>query len=180
MNEHFYNQISRSSAHRKCRDDLKNLVFVNNTLLLDLVTIAFNTNEVNHVKACWILELICEENLKLFEPFKHDFCENLKFYRSSSAIRSISKICLFFSLNKNIKLTSKEENLIIEACLDWLITTDKAANAAYTMRTLYQLGKKHPWVHDELKALLQRDCSFQTPGYKSAVKDILNKLISSK
>ena len=47
---------------------------------------------------------------------------------------------------------------------------------AYTMRTLYNLGKKHTWVNEELIVLLQRDCSHQTPAYKSAVKDILKRL----
>ncbi len=73
-------------------------------------------------------------------------------------------------------LTENQEEKIIETCLDWLIESDKAANAAYTMRTLYNFGNKHSWVNEELKVLLQRDCSYQTPGYKFAVKDILKKL----
>jgi hypothetical protein len=44
------------------------------------------------------------------------------------------------------------------------------------MRTLYNLGKKHLWVNEELKALLTRDLSNQTPGYCYAVKDILKRL----
>jgi Mn-containing catalase len=60
--------------------------------------------------------------------------------------------------------------------MDWLIESNKAANAAYTMRTLYNFGKKNHWINEELKFLLQRDCSHQTPAYKSAVKDILKRL----
>lgn len=75
-----------------------------------------------------------------------------------------------------IHLTEIQENQMIETYLDWLIESDKAANAAYSMHTLFILGKKHSWVNDELNALLSRDCSYQTPGYKFAVKDILKRL----
>ena len=64
----------------------------------------------------------------------------------------------------------------MEACLDWLIQTDKAANAAYSMRALYYLGKRHAWINEELKLLLSREFVNQTPGYRSAVKDLLKRL----
>jgi len=48
------------------------------------------------------------------------------------------------------------------------------------MRTLYNFGKKHHWVNDELLVLLNRDCSNQTVGYQFAVKDILKKLTRAK
>jgi hypothetical protein len=41
---------------------------------------------------------------------------------------------------------------------------------------LGQIGKKHDWVNDELKSIISRDFSIQTPGYRNAVKDILNRL----
>lgn len=176
----FYHEVARSTAHRKCRDDIKNLVFEKPTFLQDLVQISFDTKDKNHIKACWILELICEEKMDLFLPYVDDFCENLKYYQSDSAIRSVSKICLFLSKSKKIILNKKHEEKIIESSLDWLITSNKAANAAYAMRTLYQLGKKHAWVNEELKALLSRDLSHQTPGYFSAAKDILKKLTATK
>jgi hypothetical protein len=44
------------------------------------------------------------------------------------------------------------------------------------MRFLYLLGKKYSWVNEELTVLLSREFSDQTPGYRSAVKDILKKI----
>ncbi|GAA4044582.1 hypothetical protein [Flavobacterium chungnamense] len=176
MNTAYYNQIAKSTAHRKSRDDNKNFIFANPYYLKYLLEIAFNVKDKNHHKACWILELICEERMDLFLPFLDNFRETLHQYKSDSAIRSISKICLFLSNSKKYLLTENQEEKIIETCLDWLIESNKAANATYTMRTLYNLGKKHTWVNEELKVLLQRDCSYQTPGYKSAVKDILKRL----
>ncbi len=176
MDAVFYNRISKSTAHRKCRDDNKQFIFENPEYLKDLTAIAFNTKDRNHHKACWILELIAEERMDLFIPYIDAYCSVLKNYKSDSAIRSMSKTGLFLVNHKDVKLTENQEEKIIETFLDWLIQSDKAANAAYTMRTLYSLGRKHNWVNDELKALLSRDCSQQTPGYKFAVKDILKRL----
>lgn len=176
MNTNYYQQIAKSTAHRKSRDDNKDFIFTNPGYLSDLIAIALDTTDKNHHKACWILELICEERLEIFIPYIDDFCETLRHYQSDSAIRSISKICLFLAKSKKIPLTEHQEEKIIETGLDWLIQTNKAANAAYTMRFLYILGKKHIWVNDELRELLSRDFGEQTPGYRSAVKDILKRL----
>jgi hypothetical protein len=176
MNTDYYQQIAKSTAHRKSRDDNKDFVFSNPTYLKDLIEIAFDTKDKNHHKACWILELVCEEQLALFDPYIDDFCATLKQFKSDSAIRSISKICLFLTKSKKIKLTEFQEEKMIETGLDWLIQTDKAANAAYTMRFLFNLGKKYSWVNDELRILLSREFDHQTPGYRFAVKDILKRL----
>lgn len=180
MNLSFYNQIQKSTALRKSRDENKNFIFTNPDYLSDLTEIAFNIKDKNHHKACWILELICEEKIELFIPFLDNFCKALSNYQFGSAIRSISKICLFLSKSKKINLTKFQEEKIIETCLDWLIDSKKAANAAYSMRTLFELRKNHSWVNEELKTLLSRDCSFQSTGYQFAVKDILKKLTSTK
>ena len=77
----------------KSRDDNKDFIFANPDYLKYLLEIAFNIKDKNHHKACWILELICEEKMDLFLPFLEDFCETLPHYKNDSAIRSISKIC---------------------------------------------------------------------------------------
>jgi len=176
MDATYYQTIANSTAHRKSRDDNKDFIFNHPDYLPYLLQISYNTKDKNHHKACWILELIFEEQLELILPHLTDFCDNLKHYTSDSAIRSLSKICLFLAQSKTIKLTETQEEQIIEACLDWLIQTDKAANAAYSMRALYFLGKRHAWINEELKLLLSREFENQTPGYRSAVKDLLKRL----
>jgi hypothetical protein len=176
MNAEFYNRISKGTAHRKSRDDNKNYVFQNPNYLSDLVEIACNTKDKNHHKACWILELICEERLELFIPFIDKFCEALPHFKVNPAIRPTSKICLFLTKSKKVTLTENQEEKIIETCLDHLIDVDLAATAAYSMRALFELGKKHSWVNEELKSVLSRDLHNQSPGYCFAVKDILKRL----
>lgn len=171
-----YNQIANSTAHRKSRDLLKDLAIKNSEFLNSLVLLALNCNNKNHIKACWILELVCEERLELFLPFLDDFANTLTHYKSDSAIRSISKICLFLTKCKKDKLLEWHEEKMIESGLDWLIQTNKAANAAYTMHFLYLLGKKHSWVIDELIVLLSRELNHQTPGYRTAAKNIMKRI----
>lgn len=176
MNIEFYNQIAKSTAHRKSRDDNKDFIYANPNYLSDLTEIAFNTKDKNHHKACWILELICEERIELFIPFIDDFCKALPNFKIYPALRPTSKICMFLAQNKMVSLTEFQEERIIETCLDRLIESDLAATAAYSMRALYQFGKKHNWVNEELKILLTRDLKEQTPGYIAATKDILKRL----
>ena len=52
----------------------------------------------------------------------------------------------------------------------------KVAPAAFAMRTLFLLGKKYNWIHDELKLILSKDLDCASPGYRYAVKDISKKL----
>ena len=176
MNPEYYTTIANSTAHRKSRDDNKDFIFNHPDYLKDLLQISYNTQDKNHHKACWILELVFEEKLELIQPYLNDFCQNLRLFTSDSAIRSLSKICLFLAQSKKIILTETQEEKIIEACLDWLIQTDKAANAAYSMRALYHFGKKYPWINEELKLVLSREFENQTPGYRFAVKDLLKRL----
>jgi len=176
MNAEFYNQIAKSTAHRKSRDDNKDFIFTISNYLSDLVEIACNTKDKNHHKACWILELICEERLELFVPFIDKFCEALPHFKVNPAIRPTSKICLFLTKSKKVTLTENQEEKIIETCLDHLIDVELAATTAYSMRALFELGKKYSWVNEELKSVLSRDLHNQSPGYCFAVKDILKRL----
>lgn len=176
MKDSLYDTIEKSTAHRSSRDRVKNVIFDHPHLLQELLPIAFDTTDKNHTKACWILELICEEKMELFIPFLDVFCDAIGFISNESALRSITKICLFLAKNKKIILTGFQEEKIIECCFDCLITTDKTANAAYSMRALYVLSQKNDWIQQELKAILTRDISDKTPGYCFAVKDILKRL----
>jgi len=178
MNSFYYDQIRNSTAHRKSRDEQKNFALKNPDYLLVLTQIAFDTTDKNHHKACWILELVCEEQLLLVEPFIESFSRTLVHYKNESAIRSIAKICMFLTKSKTIYLSNEQEDRIIETCLDWLINDVKVAPAAYAMRALFSLSKKHIWVRDALQEVLARDFSKHSPGYQFAVKDILIKLNS--
>lgn len=140
MNSELYKNISTSNAHRASREAIANEILANKYLFPNLFEIALSVNDKIHHKACWIMELVLEKKLFYLTNFLDIFCENLKTFNNESALRSISKICMF--LSKNYLLTIVQEELIIESCLDWLISDRvNVATKVYSMWTLHELGK---------------------------------------
>jgi hypothetical protein len=172
----FYKIISDSTAHRINREFIRDYVFQHPEKLKDLIEIGLNEKDKIHVKACWSLELIFEIKLELILPFINEFLEKIGRYKNHSAIRPVSKICLFLSKSKTIKLTENQEIKIIETCLDWLIQDEKVATKAYSMKALYHFGKKHTWINEELKTILIQDYFKYSASYRAAAKEILEKL----
>ena len=140
MNSELYKNISNSNAHRASREAIVNEILADESLFPNLFEIALSVNDKIHHKACWIMELVLEKKLFYLTNFLDIFCENLKTFNNESALRSISKICMF--LSKNYLLTIVQEELIIESCLDWLISDRvNVATKVYSMWTLHELGK---------------------------------------
>lgn len=180
MESGFYKQIEASTAHRPIRDKLCGDILSNPELFIVLLNTALNCADKSHYKACWILELVMENNIHWLREYLDRFTDCLKSYTHEGAIRSISKVCMFAASkhqkDKYCFLTPVQEQLITEACFDWLITDTKVASKAYAMRTLYILGKRHKWIHEELKHILPQGFPYHSPAYKAAAKDILKKI----
>jgi hypothetical protein len=176
MNSPFYHKITSGKALKSFREGNKNYVLDNLSFMEELTTIAFTVSDKNHHKAFWVIELICEEHCDLFNPFVEKFCNLLSSYKKHHTKRPVSKICMLISKNKNNTLSKKQEKLIIENCLDWLITNEKIAVKVYAMRALYHLSKTNKWVIPELKQIISEDYPTQSAGYKAATRDILKKL----
>ena len=175
MNLELLQRIENSSAHRKSREDNAQYILDNPELFSDLIKLAFNTRNINHHKFCWILELILEQKIHLLAPFLDDFCNKISNYTNESAIRPISKICLF--LSKHMVLNKDHEQKIIESCFDWLILENvKVATKAYSIRALFELGKKNDWIYLELKRILSEDYTKHSPAYKAVAREILKKM----
>lgn len=176
MNLAFYKLIEESTAHRLNREFIRDYVLQNPEKLQFLIEIALNDKDKIYIKACWSLELIFEIKLELIVPFLDDFLAKIGKYKADSAIRPISKICMFLSKSKTIKLSENQEIKIIETCLDWLIQDKKVAAKAYAMRTLYYFSKKYFWISEHLKTILLQDYYKHSAAYQVAAKDILRKL----
>lgn len=175
MNSEFYKNIANSTAYRASREENAHFIFTNSYLFPDLLAIALNTADKNHFKACWILELVLEKQLHLLTNYLAVFCKNLYKFNNESALRSVSKICMY--LSQHITLTSLQEEQIIENCLDWLIQENrKVATKAYSIRTLFELGKKHEWIYPELKRIISDDYMKYSAGYKAIAREILKKI----
>lgn len=176
MDKAFYKLIEESTAHRLNREFIRDYVFQNPDKLKFLMQIGLNEKDKIHFKALWSLELIFELKLELIIPFLDEFTTKIALYKKDPAKRPASKICLFLSKSKIIKLTENQETQLIETCLDWLIQNEKVAAKAYSMRALYNFSKKHSWINEELKIILSQDYPNHSAAYKAAAKDLLKKL----
>lgn len=183
----FIQALENSTAHRPIRDKLSGEVINNPQLLPVLLEIALDINNKNHYKACWTLELVLEQNIHWLSAYLAVFCKRLPSFSNESALRSISKICLFSARhhiksikNDSVFLTENQSQQIIETCFDWLISDCKVATKAYAMRTLFELGKLYPWIYPELKEILSKDYANHSPAYQAASKDLLQKMQPKK
>ena len=180
MSSEFTKRLSTIKAYRNARDEFSGMVLHNETLFPELFAMAVNTKDKNHYKACWILELVLEQKINWLQEYLDEFCDTLQKYTNNSAIRPISKVCLFAvkEQEKNTAfLNGKHIQAITEACFDWLINPDeKVATKAYAMRALYILGKKQDWIYPELKHILPQNASEHTAAYKAAAKDVLQRI----
>jgi hypothetical protein len=175
MNSELYKNIANSSTYRISRDENAQLILVNADLFPDLLELALNLDDKNHHKACWILELVLEKQLHFVTDHLPVFCLSLSKFTNESALRSISKICLF--LSRHLTLSNLQEDQIIESCFDWLINEDrKVAAKAYAIRTLFELGKKNDWIHPELQRILSDDYHKHSVAYKAVAREILKKI----
>ncbi|EKT3956081.1 hypothetical protein [Flavobacterium psychrophilum] len=175
MNFDLLTRIENSTAHRKSREDNAHYILDNPELFLDLLELAFNINNKNHYKSCWVLELVLEKQLHLLTPHLDIFCSTISNFKNESAIRPISKICMF--LAKHMILTEEQEGKIVTNCFDWLILDNgKVATKAYSIRALYEFGRKNNWIYPELKQILAKDYLKHSAAYKAVTREILKKI----
>ena len=109
------------------------------------------------------------------------FCSNIKHRKDISAIRPAAKIWQLWVVShykkqEGIILSEKNLEEILESSFDWLINNTKVASKAYSMRTLYILGKHYDWIYPELKTILNKDFPNHSAAYKAVAKEVLKKI----
>jgi len=176
VNTVFYKKIENATAHRVSRDALVDFVLAHPEHRVDLWAIACSAQDKNHYKALWVIELLSVKKPEILTPFVDQYCAALPKYTIERAIRPSAKICYQLVQSKKVILSDAQEARLIEVCLEWLVSNVKVAPAAFALRSLYLLGLKHEWVHEELRLLLSKTIEHPTPGYKVVVKELLKRL----
>ena len=171
-------------AHRKTREDVAHWVLDHPEYFKDLLDFCFRTELPISHKAAWILEIVCEEKLDLLLNNLDDFLENIYKVKKDQAVRPLSKICLMLTTKYYKKkdqkvmnvLSSRHKEIITERCFDWLITDQKVACEAYSMHSLYLLGRDIEWIHPELRVIIEQNITHKSAGYKAQGRKILEKI----
>jgi len=170
------------NARRSYRDEAAEAVMNTPEILPDLVDKTFDTEDPLHIKAAWILELVCLHDCTLLNDHIVLFINAMSRLRHESALRPVSKICsiwctYYFSNGSEVKrLNKKEIDEIISCNFDWLIEDHKVACQVYAMDTLKLWGNQENWIKEELRSVLQKNADSGTSGYKAHARKLLKNL----
>ncbi|NNC49368.1 MAG: adenylosuccinate lyase [Flaviramulus sp.] len=186
--EEFYKELSFVNASRENRLKYANMVLNDMNLFPKLLDVLYMVDDKVSCKAAWVFEFVCDEYIYALVPHLEIFTNKLKNIHFDSAVRPVAKVCqiivqTYYSKQPNtIKktLTLQQQNNIIEACFDWMISDHKIAPKAYSMETLYLFGKDFNWIHPELEQILLQDFQTQSAGYKVRAKRTLKKIKKNK
>jgi len=133
------------------------------------------------MKAWMILEMLGRDNCDLLGESMSSIINSGKLYSDGSSKRCMMKIFGFlveshFHKNSPIHLNHAEIKEIIRLSFQFLLNDEKTAVKVFAMQNVYDLKTEEKWIESELKALLEKDISALTSGYKSRASKILRKL----
>lgn len=169
---------------REKRLEMAQLILDTPHLVHPLLEIAFDVSDPISFRACWVLEYTLKQHLSYLFPYIDLFTAQVHTVQLDSSIRPMAKICecliiSYFSKKKtDTQNILKEEHLekITTTCFDWLIGDHKVAAKAYSMTSLFLLGKKYPWVHPELRMVLEQNYHQGSAAYKARARHTFEKL----
>ncbi|WNH07846.1 adenylosuccinate lyase [Thalassobellus suaedae] len=160
----------------------------NPDLIPKLLDILFRVDDKTSPRAAWVFEFMCSNNINTIIPHLDVFTEQIHKVHLDSAVRPVAKICELITKSYTSKqdnqikkaLTATHKERIIEVCFDYMINDKKVAPKAYSMTTLYILGKEYDWIHPELVLILEQDFALQSAAFKARAKQILYKIKKDK
>ncbi len=150
-------------------------------LIEEVIQIAMDEKNEVAGKAARALELVCQKKEELIFQQKTKIYELAEKSKRDDMVRPLAKIFELWTLNfygkkPSISLQPTDKEKITAICFDWMITPQKVAPQAYSMQTLFLLGKEIDWIHPELKLILEQNYASGTSGYKARARKIIDKI----
>jgi len=177
--------IEKVNHSKASRANAVTLVVDNLEVLPELIDRAFSKDK-NHFKYCWWLEFLNRQYLEILCPYIIEVLDGVTHLTNDSAIRPIAKIIERFTLDycsKNrseiidVMMTSMVKEKMVELCFQWLINSQiKVASKAYSMTSLFHLGKDISWIHNELQMVIEQNYASESAAYQARARMILKKL----
>ena len=182
--EQLYSELNYVNHTREKRLQYAKMIKSNPNLIPNLLDVLFMVDDKTSLRAAWVFEFMCNEDITVIIPYLDRFTENMNKVHLDSAVRPVAKICEFLAKAYTAKIDNPIKNVlsdtykerIIETCFDYMINDEKIAPKAYSMNTLFLLGKEYDWVHPELALILERDFQMQSSGFKARARHILKKI----
>ena len=182
--EQLYKELDYVNHSRENRKKYAIMVISNPELIDKVLDVLFQVDDKVSQRAAWLLEFVARENLDALLPYLDRITEEMHKVYLDPAVRPIAKICeyiieAYYHKNANhtkdyLKPIHKER--IIELSFDYMITDQKVAAKAYSMNSLYLLGKEYDWIHPELMQILEQGFASGSAAYKARSRHLLKKL----
>jgi len=181
--------IEKVNHSMASRAEAVDLVIHNLEVLPELIERAFSRDK-NHFKYCWWLEFLNRQHIEILCPHMDVILNKANGLTNQSAIRPIAKTIETFVLNCYSKtpneivqkmMSPKIKEKMISCAFEWLIDDQlKVAARAYSMTSLYHLGKDVSWVHPELRLVIEQSYATESVAYQARARMILKKLSKKK
>lgn len=178
-----HQELQALIAYKKERERI-GIAAIRHHLLPELIQLCHHTSNVSH-QACWCLEQSVLKDLDCIYPHLNELSKLYTMPINHSGMRSLCKIATilckhYYSkpqhpIKKLLSTTYKER--IIDGCFNQLISSKKAANLAFSTIALYDLGKEHAWIYEQLIPLLEQKLDQNYPiAFKNTALKTLKKL----
>ena len=180
-------KLTKLTAHRKSRLNMADEILENPALFDALVEYVFEEERKIAVKAAWVFEFVCLQNIGLLNPRLDYFTKNLPCLKEDGGIRPVSKVCEHIAKTSTSasdsklkkELTDTQIERIVETAFDWLLGPYKVAVKVFAMSTLFYFGKTSNWIHNALVDHLEKEMPHRTAAFQARGKKIL-RLINQK
>ncbi|MEE9349436.1 MAG: adenylosuccinate lyase [Flavobacteriaceae bacterium] len=178
--EQISNELEHMSALRVSRQRVANLVVQDENNFKQLLDIVFDVDNKTSIKAAWVVEFVCKDKMLWLYNHLDYFTKNMHKAHFGSVVRPLAKICELLVLqNKRtpkLNFTLKHKQRIAETTFDWLISDHKVAVKAYSMTSLFILGKEIDWIHEELKMIIISNINDSSKAYEARGKFVLKEI----
>ncbi|MDO1500957.1 adenylosuccinate lyase [Winogradskyella maritima] len=182
-----YEALNYVNHSREKRSYYAQMILNNLELVAPLLNILFTVDDKVSCRAAWVFEYACSADISISHRHLDYFTENINRVHLDPAVRPVAKVCELLIANHykakavtpNV-LSLDHRERITEACFDWMISDQKVAVKAYSMSTLYQLGREFDWIHPELLIILERDFAKESAAFKARARHIIKRLKSKR
>lgn len=183
-----YEALNYVNHSREKRSYYATMIYNKPELVIPLLEILFMVDDKVSCRAAWVFEFACTADISTSYKHLDYFTENINRVHLDPAVRPVAKVCElliadYYHKDKTATqdvLSTEHRERITETCFDWMISEQKVAVKAYSMSSLYLLGKEFDWIHPELLIILERDFAKQSAAFKARARHIIKRLKSKR
>lgn len=185
MDKERFNKLIVEGGYRwEHRDLLVSASLANNELIIELLENIARVDAKDSVYSARILELSVKKNLDVVLPNLEQFCGLLRHIKRDGSLRACAKIiellCIAYFVKYKPTVIAHLDDKILETFtevgFDWMITDKAIAIQAHAMYSLYLLGHKFDWIHDELVLVINQHLPDGSIGYKNRGRKVIRAI----